>query len=148
FKKSNGRLFLGSFGEMTAPSTSFALVDANSGAQVFQGTLTARADIGFTYTPLPYQNTLEADFTVFTTPGTYKLVVPGLGTSLPFAINDGIAMDFVRTYALGLYHQRCGTANAFPYTQFIHDACHAAPADVPSPQTSFATAWSYIAQAS
>ena len=33
-------------------------------------------------------------------------------------INDGIAMDFARAYALGLYSQRCGTNNAMPYTRF------------------------------
>ena len=42
-------------------------------------------------------------------------------------------MAFARTYALGLYHQRCGTDDALPYTRFTHDACHTAPAAVPCP---------------
>ena len=79
------------------------------------------------------------------TPGQYRLVVPGMGASLPFIINDGIAMAFARTYALGLYHQRCGTNNAMPYTRFTHDACHTAPASVPSPDRSYAFTWKTIA---
>jgi hypothetical protein len=43
-KKAIVGYYLGSLGEMTIPSTSFTLVDANTGAQVFQGTLTAHND--------------------------------------------------------------------------------------------------------
>ena len=39
---------------------------------------------------------------------------PAWARSLPFSINDGVAMDFARAYALGLYHQRCGTSTALP----------------------------------
>ena len=72
-------------------------------------------------------------------------MVPGLGASLPFLIDDGIAMAFARTYALGLYHQRCGTSNDLPFTRFTHDACHTAPASVPLPQSSFGFTWTTIA---
>lgn len=146
-KKAMVGYYLGSLGEMPMPSQNFSLLDAGTGATVFTGTLTPRADVGFTLSPLPYQNVREADFTGFSTPGTYKLAVPGLGVSQPFAITEGVAMDFARTYALGIYHQRCGSVNAFPFTRFTHDACHTAPADVPSPQSSFTTAWSLVAQA-
>jgi hypothetical protein len=97
---------------------------------VFTGKLTPRHDIGF---PFPcYQNVLEADFSNFKTPGEYRLQVPGLGASFPFSIDDGIAAAFARTYALGIYHQRCGMANELPFTRFVHDACHIAPAEVPT----------------
>lgn len=140
--------YLGSFGEMDVPAGSFKLVDAYSGAQVHQGTLRVRADVGFTYSPAPYQKVLEADFSSFTTPGEYQLVVPGLGASYPFLIDEGIAMSFTRAYALGLYHQRCGGNNALPHTRFTHDHCHVAKADVPSPQSTFAFTWGIIAQVS
>ncbi len=131
--------YLGSLGEMNIPAASgFALVDANTGAQVYQGSLSLRQDVGYLYTPTPYQQVLEADFSGFTTPGTYLLTVPGLGASLPFQINDGVAMAFTRAYALGLYGQRCGTSNSFPFTRFVHDACHTAPVSVPSPQSNSA----------
>lgn len=140
--------YIGSFGEMDVPAATFKVVDANTGAQVYQGALTARPDVGYTYSPAPYQKVLLADFSSFTTPGEYQIVVPGLGASYPFLIDDGIAMAFTRSYALGLYHQRCGSDNALPYTRFTHDVCHAAMADVPSPQSGFAFTWGIIAQVS
>jgi Glycosyl hydrolase family 9/Cellulase N-terminal ig-like domain len=138
--------YLGSLGEMPVPaSTSFSLVDATTGSAVYQGTLTSRPDTGWNYSPTPYQNVMMADFSGFTTPGEYQLVVPGLGASLPFLINDGIAMDFARAYALGLYEQRCGTNNVMPYTRFDHGPCHTAPASVPLPESSYQFTWSTIA---
>jgi hypothetical protein len=139
--------YLGNLGEMNIPADSgFTLVDANTGAQVYQGSLTLRQDVGYLYTPTPYQQVLEADFSGFTNTGAYLLAVRGLGASLPFQINDGVAMAFTRAYALGLYGQRCGTSNSFPFTRFVHDACHTAPVSVPSPQsnTAFTFTWNTI----
>ncbi|HZV36972.1 MAG TPA: glycoside hydrolase family 9 protein, partial [Verrucomicrobiae bacterium] len=145
-KKAMVGYYLGSMGEMPVPaSTSFSIVDATTGAAVYQGTLTPRKDTGWNYSPTPYQNVMMADFSGLTTPGEYQLVVPGLGASLPFLINDGIAMDFARAYALGLYEQRCGTSNSMPFTRFTHDACHTAAASVPVPESSYAFTWKTIA---
>jgi hypothetical protein len=47
-------------------------------------------------------------------------------------IDDGVAAAIARTYALGLYHQRCGVENALPFTRFVHAPCHTAPAEVPT----------------
>ncbi len=137
--------YLGSLGEMTVPtSTGFTLVDATTGAQAFQGTLSPRLDQGYEYLPKPYQQVYEADFTSFNTPGEYRLKVSGMGASLPFRIDAGIAMSFARAYALGLYHQRCGTNTSMPYTRFQHDICHSAPAKVPVPASSWAWTWTTI----
>ena len=145
-KKAMVGYYLGSLGELDVPVASgFKIVTAATGATVFQGALTLRKDVGYVYAPLPYQKVLEADFSAFTTPGEYYLVVPGLGASLPFVLDEGIAMAWMRTYALGLYHQRCGTDNVLPFTRFVHDACHLAPAEVPSPQSGFAFTWATIA---
>jgi hypothetical protein len=144
-KKAMIGYYAGSMGEVTMPSgAGFKLVDANSGATVFTGTLNSRLDSGWTYSPAPYQKVYEADFTSFNTPGQYRLVVPGMGASLPFNITDGIAMDFARTYALGLYNQRCGTAVALPYSRYTHDACHTAAASIPWPPQNFAWTWQTI----
>ncbi|MBI3876204.1 MAG: glycoside hydrolase family 9 protein [Verrucomicrobia bacterium] len=144
-KKATVGYYLGSLGEMNITSASgFQLVDAATGAVVYQGTLTNKPDVGYTYTPAPYQNVYVADFSSFTTPGEYRLVVPGLGASLAFLIDDGIAMSFARTYALGLYHQRCGTNNVLPFTRFTHDVCHFATVDVPTPQSNFAFTWNTV----
>ena len=145
-KKAMVGYYAGNLGELNiSASLGFTLVDATTGAQVYQGALTLRPDVGYIYTPAPYQKVLEADFTSFTTPGQYRLVVPGLGASFPFAIDEGVAMSFTRAYELGLYHQRCGTSNSLPFTRFTHDACHTAAASVPMPQSSFSFTWTTIA---
>jgi hypothetical protein len=139
--------YLGSLGELHVPASDFELIDNTTGKRVFRGELRPRRDVGYTYTPRPYQAVREAIFSDFKEPGEYRVVVPGLGASLPFRIGDGEMMNFVRTYALGLYHQRCGTTNELPFSRFTHDACHLAPADVPVPQSSFAKTWNLIARA-
>lgn len=123
--------YLGSLGEMKIASTNFAIIN-HAGEKEFEGKLKRRMDKGFAYSPPPYQNVYEADFSEFSMPGVYRLSVPGLGASLPFQINEGTFAAFARTYALGLYHQRCGTNNSLPYTRFTHDACHTAPAETPT----------------
>jgi hypothetical protein len=125
--------YLGSLGEMSiAPQLGFNLVETASSNVVYQGALTFRRDVGFNYSPLPYQNVLEADFSGFDVPGEYRLQIPGLGASFPFLIGDEVPALFTRSYALGLYHQRCGTANTMPYTRHTHGPCHVAPAEVPT----------------
>ncbi|MEW6305433.1 MAG: glycoside hydrolase family 9 protein, partial [Verrucomicrobiota bacterium] len=124
--------YAGNLGELALPSTSFSLVDASNGATVYQGTLTLRPDVGYNYTPTPYQNVYQADFSGFTTPGEYRLVVPGVGASLPFLIHDGVALAFARTYALGLLEQRSGFNVAMPFTRFTHGADHTVPALIPT----------------
>jgi hypothetical protein len=146
-KKAMVGYYLGNLGEMSIPSSGgFSIVDARTGASVFTGSLTPRLDSGYNMSPLPYQKVFVADFSSLKTPGEYQLQVPGLGASLPFVIDDGVAMGFARTYALGLYHQRSGIAKGLPYTRFAHGADHTAPAQVPvqsDPQ--FAFTWKTIA---
>ncbi|MDB6039340.1 MAG: hypothetical protein JWM99_3181, partial [Verrucomicrobiales bacterium] len=130
-KKAMVGYYLGSLGEMAIRSTTFNLVETQTRNVVYTGVLNRRPDVGFSYSPSPYQQVYEADFSAFQTAGEYVLQVPGMGISLPFLINEGTAAAFARAYALGLYHQRCGTANSLPFTRFEHDACHIAPAEVP-----------------
>ncbi len=144
-KKAMIGYYLGNLGEMDiASSLGFSLVNIQNGATVFTGTLKVRADVGYVYSPAPYQKVLEADFSSFTTPGEYQLKVAGLGASLPFLIDDGIAMGFTRAYALGLYHQRCGTNNVMPYTRHTHDNCHHDLVNVPMPSSSYQFTWTTI----
>ncbi|MDB6022446.1 MAG: hypothetical protein JWQ04_2303, partial [Pedosphaera sp.] len=119
-KKAAVGYYLGSLGEMAIPTNTFFLVNAQNGATMFQGLLTLRADVGYTYAPTPYQQVYEADFSSFTTPGQYFLMVPGMGASLPFRVDEGVAMAFARTFALGIFHQRGGFDVAMPFTRFTH----------------------------
>ncbi|MEW6304978.1 MAG: glycoside hydrolase family 9 protein [Verrucomicrobiota bacterium] len=124
--------YQGSMGELTVPAGKFELVESGTGRVAYRGQLVPRRDRGFTFPS--YQKVMEADFTEFKSPGEYRLVIPGLGGSYPFFIDDGVAAAFARTYALGLYHQRCGGNNALPFTRFAHGVCHSAPAAVPNAQ--------------
>jgi glycosyl hydrolase family 9/cellulase-like Ig domain-containing protein len=136
--------YSGSLGELVLTNTAFQLIDARNGATVFTNALSSRRDSGYNYAPLPYQKVLAADFSEFKTPGQYRLLVPGCGASFPFYIDDGAGAAVARAYALGLYHQRCGTGNALPFTRFVHDPCHTAPAEVPTAK--FKDAESFLAE--
>lgn len=129
--------YLGSLGEMDVSGVAreFQILDISSGKEAFHGILRPRPDRGF---PTPcYQQVMEADFSELKTPGQYKLSVSGLGVSFPFRIDYAVAAAFARTYALGIYHQRCGDSNGLPFTRFTHGPCHLAPAEVPDMSSKF-----------
>ncbi|HEX4265675.1 MAG TPA: glycoside hydrolase family 9 protein [Verrucomicrobiae bacterium] len=145
-KKAIVGYYLGSAGELPISTNKFLLVDAQTGATVYQGTLSQRSDVGYVYTPTPYQTVYQADFSSFITPGAYRLVMPGMGGSLPFRIDEGIGMDFARTYALGLFEQRSGFNVAMPFTRFTHAVDHITPASVPTNASDpFVFTWTTIA---
>jgi Glycosyl hydrolase family 9/Cellulase N-terminal ig-like domain len=136
--------YIGSMGELDIPSTTFTVVDDQTGATAFSGNLTLRKDFGYAYTPTPYQKVYMADFSALQTEGVYRLVVPGLGSSLKFRISNDMLLNFARSYAIGLYNQRCGSAVQLPYSRHTHAACHAAVAEIPTPQANYTAAWSFI----
>lgn len=148
-KKAMVGYYIGSLGELDIPTTGgFKIVNAANGSVVFSGNLTARPDNGYTYSPLPYQKVYEADFSAFTTPGEYKLQVPGMGVSYPFKINEGVAATFARTFALGLYHQRCGTDMGIPHTRHEHGFCHTNLVEIPTMAADFANVNRFLADKS
>jgi peptidoglycan/LPS O-acetylase OafA/YrhL len=148
-KKAMIGYYLGDLGELPAGDLAvFRIARVDTGETVFTGLLTPRRDVGYTDTPPPYQNVLQADFSAVTAPGSYRLVVPGLGASTAFRIDDGVAMNWLRTYALGLLHQRCGFTLGLPFTRFAHDACHLAPAGVPVTGPEYSSTWATIASKS
>ena len=59
----------------------------------------------------------QLDFSAFNTPGTYRVVVPGLGTSFPFAINENVWEIAAKNAATGFYNQRSGIDLVAPYTR-------------------------------
>ena len=67
----------------------------------------------------------EMDFSDFTAPGTYRVYVPGVGCSFPFAIDE--AETWLRGFKLSmkaLYHQRSGMESGAPYSTFIRPRCY------------------------
>jgi hypothetical protein len=157
-KKAMIGYYLGSLGEMQiATNLGFKLVDAATGSNAYSGTLTARPDDTNSWWANPsgvheaqYQKVLEADFSAFTNSGQYQVVIPGLGASYPFRTDQGTMMDLARTYALGLYHQRCGSGpdgfqvNDTRFTRFVHANCHATNAAIPLPASSYEYTWTTI----
>ncbi|MBC8140665.1 MAG: glycoside hydrolase family 9 protein [Armatimonadetes bacterium] len=125
------RLFqwLGSGGGVDfAAFKTFLVVDDKTGATRFTGEIKliaagdpARkqapektADIGDTL-PAPLYN---LDFSGFATPGTYRIVVPGLGTSFPFKIGESVWTDVAKLSAHGFLNQRSGIELGLPYTKY------------------------------
>lgn len=124
-------LWLGSSGELPLPEGTPFQVRDDRGRVVLQGQLLPRQERGFEDMAPSYREVREADLTPLTAEGTYRLSIPGLGTSRPFPIHRGAAARLARTLALGLYHQRCGTAIGMPWTRFVHGVCHPPPVLVP-----------------
>jgi hypothetical protein len=129
-KRAMAGYYLGTSGELSITGK-FSIIKADSGKPVFTGDLRTRKEVGFNFPT--YERVVEADFSAFNIPGEYRLAIGGLGASFAFRIDEGTSMAFLRTYALGLYHQRCGASNALPFTRFTHDPCHIALADIPTP---------------
>ncbi|HUR47481.1 MAG TPA: glycoside hydrolase family 9 protein [Candidatus Saccharimonadales bacterium] len=149
-KKASLGFYLGSLGELNladelktgSGSIRFSIVEQRTGKKSFEGTLAPRAETGWNFSC--YEKVFEADFSKFQKAGEYCLAVDGLGRSFPFNIDPGISACFARTYALGLYHQRCGGADELPFTRFTHEPCHTAPAEVPTLE--FTNAQFFLAQ--
>lgn len=66
----------------------------------------------------------ECNFSAFTTPGYYQLVVEGMGSSFPFHIAEDLYRDVFYTTIRGLYHNRSGIELKQPYTEFERKAPH------------------------
>lgn len=60
----------------------------------------------------------ELDFSPLRTPGTYRVVVEGVGCSFPFAIADDAWRKAFYVSARGFYHQRSGIPLGPPHTTF------------------------------
>jgi len=104
----------------------FALVDSQSGREVFSGLLHPRLHdpVNSGGTPFTGEEVLEMDFSRFRTPGRYHLAVEGLGRSFDFRIGDDTMAEAFYIHMRGLYHQRCGIAKEKPYTNWTMPVCH------------------------
>jgi endoglucanase len=106
----------------------FLIVDDKTGATRFRGEVTLRAagdpsrkqapertaDVGDTLPAPLYQ----IDFSAFSQPGVYRVVVPGLGTSFPFRIDANVWADVTKVTARGFLNQRSGIELGPPYTNY------------------------------
>lgn len=87
------------------PASRFALINADSGAEVFRGTLGAAA----TWEPAQ-QPVKLAEYSAFTTPGRYRLRVEGVADSPRFTIAADAYAALNVASIKALYFNRAGTA--------------------------------------
>lgn len=92
----------------TAPA--FRVVDDANGNTVWQGNSTLIHNGLYADGIINHaaENVYELDFSGFTTPGRYRLVVEGVGSSLSFDIGDDVYLHAFKVQAQGIYTQRCG----------------------------------------
>ena len=104
----------------------FQLMNAADDRKVFSGNLRSRMPdpVNAAGTPFTGEEVLELDFSAFTAPGSYYLLIPGYGRSETFRIGDDTMAEAFYIHARGLYHQRCGIAKTEPYTHWIQRTCH------------------------
>jgi len=106
----------------------FRIVDEKTGGTAFQGDITLLAAGKPDRKMAPERsadpdNDLPAplyqlDFSSFSAPGTYRIVVPGLGASFPFRIDETGWEAATKNAATGFYNQRSGLDLGPPYSAF------------------------------
>jgi len=99
----------------------FSLVDGITGETVYSGRLTQEQLLEDPNRFGPNRNGSDVyrmDFSDFNTPGTYALVVEGVGRSYDFTIGETVWDQAFYTATRGLYHQRSGIALEQPYTDW------------------------------
>ena len=84
-----------------APATEFSVVNAETGAEVFKGKLGKKGVWAHSE-----ESASLADFSSFTTPGTYRIKVQGLADSYPFTIAPQVIHEVGRASLKTYYYQR------------------------------------------
>ena len=106
----------------------FHVVDLQSGRTVFSGAPKSRHKANQPEDrygePLCKEDVYVLDFSSFSRPGEYKLVVPGAGSSFPFRIARDVFREAFQVSIRGVFYQRCGQAMGPPFTEFRRIACH------------------------
>lgn len=116
--------WLGTGGALTQPENVPFYVADDKGKVVFRGngTITKRANDNESTEEAPRNlnqtDVLMLDFSTVKTPGEYRVLVPGVGSSYPILIAEGIWMKaFLQTMPY-FYTQRSGLELKPPYTNF------------------------------
>ncbi|MDX1540203.1 MAG: glycoside hydrolase family 9 protein [Geminicoccaceae bacterium] len=100
----------------------FQLLNATNNQVVYTGNIELdKAASSLSNFSLNFNQTdvYRLDFSDFSTPGTYKVVVDGVGASFPFAIAGNAWTEAFETAMTGFYHQRSGTALEAPHTDWL-----------------------------
>lgn len=108
------------------PNLGFKIIDVKTNKAVYEGkpTLKSRADQPeYSIDNNDFNHNLTdvyaLDFSELNTPGSYRIVVPGIGCSFDFEIRSGMWEDFTRLNMKGFLHQRSGIELGPPYTDYL-----------------------------
>ena len=97
----------------------FLLLDEGSKQEVYKGILRPFED------PTSERMIWRGEFTSFTTPGRYRILVPGVGESYSFTIGQDVYNNSLKLGTRFLYLQRCGIElNDLETTGHYHPYCH------------------------
>jgi endoglucanase len=123
YKRAFLSLWTGTGGAVAFDAATFELIDDATGATVFTGPvqlvlgekqteqLVAKKNYSQT-------NVYALDFSAFNQPGTYRVHVPGVGTSRSLTISDSIWRDTFKLGMMGFLHQRSGIELGPPLTDY------------------------------
>lgn len=113
--------YIGSLGPLPLELEEFFLIRESDGKAVYKG----QAELLRDHDPHTGQKLYKLDFSGFTTPGTYRVLVPQVGVSFPFRIADDVLNHVGATLLRGLVTQRCGYDGLTEdFTRFARPACH------------------------
>lgn len=115
--------------------TKFHLIDNSSGDIVYSGTITKRRDIEtqanivdtYSETDGPFYcgaDVWQCDFSDFSEPGEYRLMVEKMGSSFPFKIAKDVYREPYFVTVRGLYHHRSGPERTMPYSKWYKGVDH------------------------
>ena len=109
------------------PTPQVTLIDEKTGAAVDALPLELRAS---NWT-MSGEDVYMFDFTAFSTPGTYRAWVPGIGLSDPFRIGADVLSGVAYTTARSFYYQRCGEELVAPFVDpgYERGLCHSSAQD-------------------
>lgn len=91
------------------------LLDTETNQPAFEGSLEFRMEnkpeprFGMDFTGA---DVWQCDFSEFKTPGNYRLVIEGIGSSAPFTIDNNPLLEAFRTAMQGMFYQRMGASES------------------------------------
>jgi hypothetical protein len=112
--------YMGTAGPMPFSIPSFSVQNTATGATVFTGKPTPRLVDGNNTGEMVY----DLDFSSVTSPGSYVVSVPGVGTSYPFRIGADVYNEVASNALRGAYQQRASTSLTPDITRFTHGPAH------------------------
>lgn len=107
--------------------TTFNIYDVGGTTNIMSGTTALQTDLGAegSYTFPANKHVMRGDFSSVTKPGVYRVVVPGMGVSTDFSIDQNNYHSVLKLFELGMFNQRCGPfVKGPPYSSWISGHCH------------------------